>query len=111
MACDICSLSHQNSFWRYGSIEFFVYLLGTGISRSLYMLAAEDTSSGRHLFNMPIEAETQAMVERGNKAGTYPDDELVSAAVTQACKIVDEHAYETAKMFRLKIGSGGDLLV
>jgi len=62
---DPCGLSDFNRIAIYGHAELFVALMGTGVSRSLYELTAHDAQTHVLLFDLRIEASTEALARRG----------------------------------------------
>ncbi len=108
---DPCGLSDFNRIELYRDAELFIALMGTGASRSLYELTAHDTHSHVLLFDLRIEAGTEALVERGQQAGTSADAQALAIAFAYAARILDSRAYEQATHFRLQVGTESESLV
>ena len=107
---DPCGLSDLNRIAIYGHAELFVALMGTGVSRSLYELAAHDAQTHVLLFDLRIEASTEALARRGRQAGTSADEQVLALAFDYARRIVDAGAYERAAHFRLQVGIEAEVL-
>jgi len=107
---DPCGLSDFNRIAIYGHAELFVALMGTGVSRSLYELTAHDVQTHAMLFDLRIEASTEALARRGRQAGTSADEQVLALAFDYARRIVDAGAYERAVHFSLQVGIEAEVL-
>ena len=107
---DPCGLSDLNRIAIYGHAELFVALMGTGVSRSLYELAAHDARTHVLLFDLRIEASPEALARRGRQAGTSTDEQVLALAFDCARRIVDADAYWRATHFRLQIETQAEVL-
>ncbi len=103
---DLCGLYCPAELADYKQAEFFVYLIGTGVSRSLYQLTAQDRDSGAELFDMQIEAEARALQFRAHKAGTATEDQAVRVALEHARRIVDAADFPPGAHFQLQVEAG-----
>ena len=77
---DLCGLYCVAEFADYQRAEFFMYLIGTGVSRSRYELTAHDRRTGALMFDMQVEAGAPALEAHARKAGTNTDAQAVAAA-------------------------------
>lgn|SRR5574341_147619 len=109
-AHDLCGLYCMTEFANYENAEFFMYLIGTGVSQSLYELTAHDRKTKALLFDMQVEASTPVLEARALKAGIYPDAEAVRVAFEYARRIIETKAYEQGKRFRLQLGAATESL-
>jgi len=100
---DICGLYCVAEFADYEHAEFFMYLIGTGVTRSLYELTAHDQKTHASLFDMQVEASAPALEARALKAGTDTDAQAVAVALDYAQRIIEMKAYEQVKRFRLQV--------
>ena len=107
---DPCGLSDFNRIAIYGRAELFVALMGTGVSRSLYELTAHDAQTHTLLFDLRIEASTEALARRGRQAGTSADDQVLTLAFDYARRIMDAEAYRRTTHFRLQIETEAEVL-
>jgi hypothetical protein len=108
---DPCGLSDFNRIETYGHAELFVALMGTGVSRSQYELTAHDAQTHVLLFDLRIEASTEALARRGRQAGTSADEQVLALAFDYARHIVDGEAYRRTTHFRLCLEPEGETLV
>jgi len=108
---DPCGLSDFNRIAIYGHAELFVALMGAGVSRSLYELTAHDAQTHVLLFDLRIEASTEALARRGRQAGTSADEQVLVLAFAYARRIVDAEAYRRTTHFRLCLEPEGEALV
>lgn len=58
---DLCGLYCVAEFANYEHMEFFMYLIGTGVTRSRYELTAHDRKTRALLFDMQVEAGTESL--------------------------------------------------
>ena len=100
---DLCGLYCVAEFANYEHAEFFMYLIGTGVTRSLYELTAHNRKTGALLFDMQVEASAPALEARALKAGTNTDAQAVAVALEHARRIIETKAYEQGKRFRLQV--------
>lgn len=101
---DLCCLYCVAEFANYQHAEFFMYLIGTGATRSLYELTAHDRKTHALLFDMQVEASAPALEARALiKAGTHTDAQAVAVAFDYARRIIETKAYEQSKRFRLQV--------
>ncbi len=100
---DLCGLYCVTEFADYEHAEFFMYLIGTGVTRSVYELTANDKKSKALLFDIQVEADAPALEARALKAQTHTDTQAVKIAMGYARKIVDTNAYQQGKRFKLSI--------
>ncbi len=64
---DLCGLYCVAEFADYQRAEFFMYLIGTGVSRSRYELTAHDRQTGALMFDMQVEAGAPALEARAGR--------------------------------------------
>jgi hypothetical protein len=107
---DLCGLYCVTEFANYLQAEFFMYLIGTGVSRSRYELTAHDRKTHALLFVVQVDASAQALAVRARKAGTNTDAQAVAAAFDQARRIVETKAYEQGRRFRLQLEADAEIL-
>lgn len=100
---DLCGLYCVTEFANYEQAEFFMYLIGTGVSRSRYELTAHDRKTHAPLFAVQVDASAPALEARARKAGTNTDAQAVAAAFAQARRIVETRAYEQGGRFQLQL--------
>lgn len=86
---DLCGLYCVAEFADYEQAEFFMYLIGTGATRSLYELTAHDRKTRALLFDMAVEAGAPALEARALKAGTDTDTQAVAVALEHARRIIE----------------------
>ena len=108
---DLCGLCCVAEFSNYENAEFFVYLIGTGATRSRYELTAQDRSTGGLLFDIQVEASAPALQARAAAAGSYQDAQAVAVALDYARRIVDAKAYEQEKRYRLIVDVASESLL
>lgn len=102
---DLCGLYCVTEFADYKRAEFFMYLIGTGVTRSRYELTAHDRKTGTLLFDMQVEATAPALEERARKAGTNSDAQAVAVALEHARQIVETDEFQPGAHFQLQIES------
>lgn len=102
---DLCGLYCVAEFANYEHAEFFMYLIGTGVTRSLYELTAHDRKTRALLFEMQVEASAPALEARALKAGTNTDAQAVAVSLDYARRIIESKAYEQGKHFRLQVNA------
>jgi hypothetical protein len=102
---DLCGLYCVAEFANFERAEFFMYLIGTGVTRSRYELTAIDRSSHAPLFEMQVEASASALEARALKAKTSTDAQAVSVALGYARHIIETNAYRQVKRFQLQVGA------
>ena len=107
---DLCGLYCVAEFANYEHAEIFMYLIGTGATRSRYELTAHDRKTRALLFDMQVEAGAAALEARALKAHTDTDAQAVVVALEYARRIIETKAYEQDKRFRLKIEARIELL-
>lgn len=107
---DMCGLSCVAQFADHAGAELFVYLIGTGASRSLYELTAHDRRTHTLLFDMQVEASAPALESRALAAGTGADAQAVSVAFEHARRIIDAKAYEQSRRYRLVVEAASETL-
>jgi hypothetical protein len=100
---DLCGLYCVAEFANYERAEFFMYLIGTGVTRSLYELTAHDRKTGALLFDMQVEASASTLEARALKARTDTDAQAVALAFEYAKRIIETKAYEQGKRFQLQV--------
>ncbi|MDQ3007364.1 MAG: hypothetical protein M3R47_18510 [Chloroflexota bacterium] len=100
---DWCGLYCVAEFANYEHAEFFMYLIGTGVTRSLYELTAHDRKTRMLLFDMQVEVSAPALEARALKTGTNTDGQAVTIALGYARRIIETKAYERGKRFRLQV--------
>ena len=100
---NLCSLYLAADFAEYERAEFSMYLIGTGVTRTLYELTARDRKTHAHLFDIRVEGTAEALAFRAHQAGTNSDAEAVSAAFQYARKVIDTNAYRNNKRFHLEL--------
>jgi hypothetical protein len=100
---DLYGLYCVAEFTNYEHAEFFMYLIGTGVTRSLYELTAHDRKTGALLFDMQVEASAPALEARALKARTNIDAQAVAVALNYARRIIETKAYEHDQRFRLQV--------
>lgn len=76
-----------------------MYLIGTGVTRSLYELTAHAL-----LFDLQVEAGASALEARALKAGTNTEAQAVD--LDYARRIIEMKAYEQGKHLRLQVEAG-----
>jgi hypothetical protein len=102
---DLCGLYCVAEFADYQRAEFFMYLIGTGVSRSRYELTAHHRKTGALLFSMQVEASARGLEARARKAGTNSDVQAVAVALEDARQIVDADDYPPGAHFQLQVES------
>ncbi|MCI0553457.1 MAG: hypothetical protein L0287_21120 [Anaerolineae bacterium] len=107
---DLCGLYCVAEFANYEHAEFFMYLIGTGATRSLYELTAHDRITRALLFDMQVEAGAPALEARALKAGTNTDAQAVAIALDYARRIIETRAYEQGKRFHLQVEAKSESL-
>lgn len=107
---DLCGLYCVAEFANYEQAEFFMYLIGTGVTRSLYELTAHDRKTHALLFDMQVEASAPALEARALKAGTDTDAQAVAVALDYARQIIETKAYERGKRFQLQVEAENESL-
>jgi hypothetical protein len=100
---DLCGLYCVAEFANYEHAEFFMYLIGTGVTRSRYELTAHDRKTHAFLFDMQVDASAPALEACALKAGTETDAQAVVVALEYARRIIEARAYEQGKRFRLQV--------
>jgi len=106
---DPCGLSACNYSENYGEAELFLSLMGTGTTRSLYVLTACEASTRRPMFDVRIEADLEGLMARARRANRYPDDELRTVGISYARRLVDSGTYRRTPHFRLEIAETGEI--
>ena len=94
----------------YEVAEFFMYLIGTGVTRTLYELTAQDRKTHTHLFDIQVEGSAEALESRAHKAGTNSDEQAVAAAFKVARRIIDTNAYKHHQNWHLEIRGASESL-
>jgi len=107
MSCGLSGCDYAES---YGEAELFLSLMGTGTTRSLYMLTVREADTHRPMFDVRVEAELDDLMERARRTNRPPDDELRAVGVSYARYLVDGGAYRHAPHFRLEIGDRDEVL-
>ena len=107
---DLCGLYCVAEFADYEHAGFFMYLICTGVTRSLYELTAYDRKTHALLFDMQVEASALALEARAVKARTDTDAQAVAIALDYARRIIETKAYQHGKRFRLQIEPGTESL-
>jgi len=107
---DLCGLYCVAEFANYERAEFFMYLIGTGVTRSLYELTAHDRKTRALLFDMQVEASASALEARALKAHTNTDAQAVAVALDYARQIIETKVYEQGKRFRLQLAAKDESL-
>lgn len=105
-----CGFSGCDYAETYGDAELFLALMGTGATRSLYMLTVREAGTHRPMFDVRIEAGLERLMVRARRANRSTDDELRAVAVSYACHLVDGGGYRQAPHFRLEIGDMDEVL-
>lgn len=90
-------------FADYKNAQFFMYLIGTGVSRSRYELTAHDRKTGGLLFDMQVDASAPALEARALKAGTNTDAQAVAVALRHSTQIVETDDYRPGAHFQLLV--------
>ncbi len=94
----------------YGDAELSLALMGTGATRSLYMLTARQAGTHRPMFDVRIEAGLDELMLRARRANRSTDNELRAVAVSYARYLVDDGAYRFAQHFRLLVDESAETL-
>lgn len=94
----------------YGNAELFLALMGTGATRSLYMLTVREAETHRPMLDLRIEADLDDLMARARRTNRPPDDELRAVGVSCARYLVDDEAYRHAPHYRLRIRKNDELL-
>jgi len=94
----------------YGEAELSLTLMGTGATRTLYMLTAREAITRRLMFDMRIEAGVDDLMARARRANRSTDNELRDVGVSYARYLVDDGAYRHAPHFRLEVGLQDEVL-
>src|SRR3990170_8344912 len=94
----------------YGEAELSLALMGTGATRSLYMLTAREAVTRRPMFDMRIEAGLDHLMVRARRANRSTDNELRDVGVSYARYLVDDGAHRHAPHFRLEVGLQDEVL-
>ena len=100
---DLCGLYCVAEFASYERAEFFMYLIGTGASRSRYELTAHDRKTHALLFDMQVDASAEALEARALQAGGYADAQAVAAAFQHARRIIETNTFDPGEHFRLRL--------
>lgn len=108
---DLCGLSGVNHIETHDDTELFFYLIGSGVTRSLFMLTAHHTQTRVLLFDLRVEADFEALASRARRAGTSADDQAVAITLDCARRIVDTGTHRNGAHFRLQIGAEREWLV
>ncbi|HKY54396.1 MAG TPA: hypothetical protein VJM08_08830 [Anaerolineales bacterium] len=58
---DLCGLYSVAEFANDEDTKFIMYLMGTGVTRSLYELTAHDRKTHALLFDIQVEAATESL--------------------------------------------------
>jgi hypothetical protein len=103
---DLCGLYCVAEVANYEKAHFFMYLIGSGVTRSRYELTAHDRKTGELLFGMQVDASAKGLEARAHKANTSTDAQAVSVAVGYARQIVDTKAYGHGNRFLLEVEAG-----
>ena len=111
MSHDCCGLSDINYFETYNNIELFLALMGTGATRSVYMLTAHEQRSNKLLFDLRIEANLDALLMRGRRAGTSVDAQMAAIAFDYAHRIIDAGVNGHTVHYRIEVGTDSEVLV
>lgn len=107
---DPCGLSGSNYTERYGGAELFLALMGTGTTRSLYVLTAREADSRRLMFDLRVEVGLDDLMARGRRSNRPADDELRDIALSYARYLVDTGAFRRVPHFRLQVGVEAEVL-
>ena len=107
---DVCGLTGCDYSETYGEAELSLALMGTGTTRSLYILVARETHSKRLMFDLRVEAGLEELIGRARRANRSADGELRAVAVSYARYVVDGGAYRHTPHFRLEIGENDEVL-
>lgn len=102
---DLCGLNCVAEFADYQGAEFFMYLIGTGASRTRYELTACDRKTGALLFDIQVEASVGALEARACKAGTRFDTQAVALTLEHARQIVAAGSVPPGAHFQLEVES------
>jgi len=94
----------------YEEAELSLTLMGTGATRTLYMLTAREAITRRLMFDMRIEAGLDDLMARARRANQSTDRELRDIGVSYARYLVDDGAYRLAPHFRLEVGESVETL-
>jgi len=94
----------------YGEAELSLALMGTGATRTLYVMTAREAATGRLMFDMRIEAGLDDLMVRARRANRSTDNELRDVGVSYAHYLVDDGAYRFAEHFRLLVDDSGETL-
>ena len=94
----------------YGDAEFFLALMGTGTTRTLYRLTVRKVDTHRPMLDLRIEADLDDLMARARRTNRLPDDELRAVGVSYARYIVDGGAYRDAPHFRLRNHENDEVL-
>lgn len=105
-----CGLSGCDYAETYGEAELFLALMGTGTTRSLYVLTVREADTHRPMFDVRIESELDDLMARARRTNRPPDDELRAVGVSYARYLVDGEAYRHTPHFRLEIGERDEVL-
>ena len=107
---DLCSVYCVEELAAYDRAEFSMYLVGTGITRTLYELTARDRLTHAHLFDIRVEGTAQALDARALRAGTNSDAQAVLAAFKVARRIIDTNTHLHTRRFLLELNGGSTKL-
>lgn len=107
---DPCGLSGSNYTERYGDTELFLALMGTGTTRSLYVLTAREADSRRLMFDLRVEVGLDDLMARARRSNWPADDELRDIALSYARYLVDTGAFRRTPHFRLQVGVEAEVL-
>jgi hypothetical protein len=94
----------------YGEAELSLALMGTGATRTLYLLTAREAVTRRLMFDMRIEAGLDDLMARARRANRSTDNELRDVGVSYARYLVDDGAYRYARHFRLQVDESAEML-
>jgi hypothetical protein len=107
---DLCGLYCVAEVANYERAQFFMYLIGSGVTRSRYELTAHDRTTGELLFGMQVDASARALEARALKANTSNDAQAVAVALGYARQIVETKAYGHGNRFLLEVEAGSSSL-
>jgi len=98
-----CFFSNCDYAETYGDAELSLALMGTGATRTLYMLTAREAATRRLLFDMRIEAGADDLMVRARRANRSTDNELRDVAISYARYLIDDGAWRSVARYRLEV--------
>jgi hypothetical protein len=108
MTSDVCGLAGHNYSDTHRGVDLFLYLIGSGVSRTLYMLTGYEHMTQTFLFDIRVQADLQTLVEESSAEQASADDRVAAVAFQRARQIVDRGLDRPQAHYELEVyGDGG----